>query len=300
MNRIAWKRLSVFVLPVLSVASLLLGLAACGGGGGSSSPPKTMVEAERDQTRITPSGDRYGSLAMSSRGSWAFRSSTNSLSSARAAALAACTGDGCREVLWFRNACGALARSGDNTRNGVGWAVSELDAQSQANAACAKAGGSNCRIASTASGTAASYCIKGGSSPATGQASTITTLSSPTLPPTQYGALALGGNEASFAWAFRVGATAKEAEQSALNRCRDLLGRSCHAASFANACGAIARSECHRDQGCLRPGYGDGYGKTRAEAEAAAIRSCNQRGDGCRVDTSAQGEAGALCVGTAR
>lgn len=54
MNRIAWKKLSVFVLPVFSVASLLLGLAACGGGGGSSSPPKTMVEAERDQIRIVP------------------------------------------------------------------------------------------------------------------------------------------------------------------------------------------------------------------------------------------------------
>lgn len=55
MNRIAWKKLSVFVLPIFSVASLLLGLAACGGGGSSSTtPPKTMVEAERDQTRIVP------------------------------------------------------------------------------------------------------------------------------------------------------------------------------------------------------------------------------------------------------
>ena len=152
MNRNMSKGLSVLVCGLA-----LLGLAACGGGGGG------------DPTPTKP--DRYGSLVINNVYG-AGLASGGSRTSARNAALAICSGN-CREVLWFRNACGALAESGDGNRAGAGWGTSKTAAETNAISACRVAGGENCRVSTGSDGSPYSNCYTGGSSRAAGQASTI-------------------------------------------------------------------------------------------------------------------------------
>ncbi len=172
MNRNKSKGLSALVCGLA-----LLGLAACGGGGGGGNPAPTP----KQETRVmptptpTPSRDRYGSIAYGDNYAGAMRSG-DSRSSARNSALAGCSENGgtnCREVLWFRNACGAAAKSADGNRAGVAWASSKDDAHTKAIAACHASGGQNCTVVTGASGGTFSQCYTGGPSPATGQASTI-------------------------------------------------------------------------------------------------------------------------------
>lgn len=132
-------------LSVLVCGLALLGLAACGGGGGDPAPtPKQETRVMPTPTPTpTPSRDRYGSLAYGDNYAAAMRSG-DSRSSARNLALAGCSENGgtnCREVLWFRNACGAAAKSADGNRAGAAWASSKDDAHAKAIATCHASGG---------------------------------------------------------------------------------------------------------------------------------------------------------------
>ena len=181
MNWSVLKGLSVFVCGLA-----LLGLAACGGGGGDPAPKKNEVQVT---PAPTPKPDRYISYAVGRNYAWAIRTG-DSRSSTRTAAVAACLGFGgtnCREVLWVRNACGALAMNADRNRAGVEWGPSKTDASTKAIAACRAAGGQTCQINIASNGSSSATCYTGGSSPAAGQASAIAPRSSSTPAPTPGG-----------------------------------------------------------------------------------------------------------------
>ena len=97
---------------------------------------------------------RYGSIVFSQesggRYAWGMAWSYNSLSAARNRAVGECRrrgGRNCREIVWFRDACGALA-IGDNNGYGSGWGTSPSIAQRYAMSTCRSAN-RNCRIADT-------------------------------------------------------------------------------------------------------------------------------------------------------
>lgn len=165
-------------LAQLAVLGLALAvLAACGG-----STVRDLVEAV-----ITPDLNEYGSAAFRATTSrWGGYGIANNTSraEARADALSVCGSD-CQEVLWFRNACGAIAKSTDNTRGGAGWGTSESSAGEEAIAACSRAGGQGCRVATSSEGKPAILCAQAGSATPTGEAVRIPAKS--TQPGTQPG-----------------------------------------------------------------------------------------------------------------
>jgi len=93
------------------------------------------------------SAARYGSIAFSEdSGAWGYSHGYSSRSAAKGRALRACRarGDGCRIVVWFRNACGALAVGRGNVY-GWSWNTSRARARRRALAEC-RARTSGCRI----------------------------------------------------------------------------------------------------------------------------------------------------------
>lgn len=160
-------------LPALALCiASALALAACGGNG-IIDDIKMVIE---------PAEDRYGSIAMHiGLNGGASLEPGGSRTAARNSALASCRENhsNCQEVLWFRNACGALAYSADGSRAGAGWGEHGIHAEFMANTRCRAAGGENCSV------THSIECYTGGSSPAAGGASTIPALTagSPVDPP---------------------------------------------------------------------------------------------------------------------
>ncbi len=89
--------------------------------------------------------DKYGAIAYSEEtGHWGTAYDYSSQAAAEESALRRCGSAGCRIVLWFRNACGALAVGDDGTL-GWGWAGSRARAEVIALTECS-ARGSGCRI----------------------------------------------------------------------------------------------------------------------------------------------------------
>jgi Domain of unknown function (DUF4189) len=79
--------------------------------------------------------DYYGALAFSQdSGSDGYSIDYETRGRAEEEALQAC-GDNCEVVLWFKNACGALAVGTDNGY-GTGWASSRREAETIAKSAC--------------------------------------------------------------------------------------------------------------------------------------------------------------------
>ncbi len=132
---------------------------------------------------------------------------------------------------------------------------------------------------------------------------------------TQYSALYWGRvevsrNNWSYSWAFGSGTSASAAESDAKRQCESGFRGNCERKipGYANACGAIAVSEC--PEGCGSPAFGYGADRLRREAEDEAVRVCERgattaltRGT-CRVATgrerhSRQLTTGVQCVGTA-
>ena len=94
----------------------------------------------------------YGSIAFShkSGGGYAGGIAWNhgSLDKARRQAIEKCRGEGgqgCREVGWFRDACGAIA-IGDGNGYGTGWGETFGPAEEMAMAKCRGVGNANCRV----------------------------------------------------------------------------------------------------------------------------------------------------------
>ena len=288
-----------------AVAGLALtGLAACGGGGGGTGDMRiTLPEV-------------YTSLAVGESGGAAFEVS-DSLAGARNAALVSCgvTDDGCQEIMWFRNACGALAQSFDERIRGAGWAESEDDAERNAIVACNSVyvpGNQNCHVPTASDGSNFTVCNKGGSLSATGEVKPTAPFS-PLRPPNPalvipaYVSIAFGSSSGRWGWRIGWGASPQDAKDHAMHRCRNLLGltRGCGGDSIlgTDSCVAIARSEC-TTAACLRPAVGIATGNTRSEAMTAAVSECRSRiitpsnRDTCSVRTSPQGEGGVRCAGS--
>ena len=81
--------------------------------------------------------NNYGAIAYSpDAGSYGYSYDYRSRARAEAAAMSSCreTGHGCRVIIWFRNACGALATGPDGY--GSGWARSRRAAERKALRSC--------------------------------------------------------------------------------------------------------------------------------------------------------------------
>ena len=265
-------------LSVLVCGLALLGLAACGGGGGGDKKP---------EARIVPKADRHGaySIGVGYGGGFAVR---DSALSAVEAANASCEAvdTGCLFVLSFRNACGAVARSADNNRAGVGWDSSREDAQTKAIAACHASGGQNCRIATGTSGSPLSWCYTGGPSSATGIALPI--FRRLTAGADRYGVYAMGDGGGG---SFGAGDSRASARDNAVARCRGIVDDiNCREVLwFRNACGAVAHS-------ADRSRSGVGWGSSREDAQTKAIAACHASGgQNCRVATSSTGGTLSAC-----
>lgn len=92
--------------------------------------------------------DNYGAIAHSrSSGAWGYSYDYPSRSVAENRAMAECRarGRGCEVVVWFRNACGALAVASGGAR-GWGWAGSRGEAESIALDYCRQYGGGDCEV----------------------------------------------------------------------------------------------------------------------------------------------------------
>jgi hypothetical protein len=80
--------------------------------------------------------DYYAAIAFSQRsGNYGYSNDYGTRRSAEREALERCGGDDCTVVLWFRNACGALA-TGDDNGYGTGWATTRGEAEEIATSSC--------------------------------------------------------------------------------------------------------------------------------------------------------------------
>ncbi len=96
------------------------------------------------QTALAAAQDNYGAIAFSTgSGAHGWANDYGSRGGAENAALSQC-GRGCRVVIWFKNACGALATASDNSY-GTGWSGSRRAAEAIALRNCNERGG-GCRI----------------------------------------------------------------------------------------------------------------------------------------------------------
>ncbi len=89
--------------------------------------------------------DHYGAIAYSTdSGRYGYSYDYDSRAAAEERAVSECNDSSCTAVLWFRNACGALA-TGDGHAYGTGWASDRSEAENTAMSYCNK-NGTNCSI----------------------------------------------------------------------------------------------------------------------------------------------------------
>jgi len=94
---------------------------------------------------VAKADDNYGAIAYSQDdGSYGYSSDYSSQATAEREALSQCSGRNCSVVLWFKNACGALA-TGSGNGYGTGWASSRSEAEDIAMSNCNK-NASRCSI----------------------------------------------------------------------------------------------------------------------------------------------------------
>jgi hypothetical protein len=93
----------------------------------------------------TAAADNFGAIAYSPQiGTFGYAYDHDSRGEAEEHALQEC-GRACEIVLWFKNACGALAKGGDKGY-GVGWASSRREAEGIAMSHC-RENSSGCSVA---------------------------------------------------------------------------------------------------------------------------------------------------------
>lgn len=85
--------------------------------------------------------DNFGAIATSDSGAWGYGYDYPSRAQAERAALEECGDADCRVQVWFKNACGAVAKDGTNL--GWGWAGSRQEAEANAMSEC---GTGACRV----------------------------------------------------------------------------------------------------------------------------------------------------------
>ncbi|MFB2983791.1 DUF4189 domain-containing protein [Microseira sp. BLCC-F43] len=74
--------------------------------------------------------DNYGAIATSDSGAWGYGYNYPTRAQAERAALEECGEAGCEIQVWFKNACGAVAKDGTN----LGWAWAQSREEAEANA----------------------------------------------------------------------------------------------------------------------------------------------------------------------
>ena len=95
---------------------------------------------------------QFGAIAFSERtGAWGWSSGYDSRGEAERRALGECVARGgpCVVATWFRDACGALAKSPDNGWGGE-WGNSVSEAQSKAMSRCVAEGNRGCQVIESA------------------------------------------------------------------------------------------------------------------------------------------------------
>jgi Domain of unknown function (DUF4189) len=92
------------------------------------------------------SAPSYGAIAYSaSSGAYGFSEKYGNRVQAESRALSECGKGDCTVATWYFNSCGALATSGNGAWGGA-QGSSERSARAQAQARCAKEGGTNCAV----------------------------------------------------------------------------------------------------------------------------------------------------------
>lgn len=105
----------------------------------------TVLLAIPSWSTAAAADDNYGAIAFSQAGgNYGYSYDYGSRAGAEQEALNRCNASDCAVVLWFMNACGALA-SGDDNGYGTGWAPSRSAAENIAMSNCRNES-TNCRI----------------------------------------------------------------------------------------------------------------------------------------------------------
>ncbi len=123
--------------------------------------PSPVPTAQNNQSpRPTPpapeppnTGDLFGAIAYNNEdGSYGYGFNFPDRAGAEARAIQECEqaarGKPCKVLVWFRNACGALAKDGRNNA-GSGWGETQELAQKEAVASCRTVGGADCAVVET-------------------------------------------------------------------------------------------------------------------------------------------------------
>jgi serine/threonine-protein kinase len=123
----------------------------------TTSPSESEVSpsptTQNNQSPRPSTGDLFGAIAYNSEdGSYGYGYNFPDRASAEARAIRECErasqGKACEVLVWFQNACGALARDGRNNA-GSGWGETRELAQKEAVASCRSIGGSDCAVVET-------------------------------------------------------------------------------------------------------------------------------------------------------
>lgn len=93
-----------------------------------------VLLAEGLTASVALAADNYGAIATSSSGAYGYSYDYPTRAQAERRALQECGQAGCRVRVWFRNACGAVAR--DRSNLGWAWASTREQAEAQAVSKC--------------------------------------------------------------------------------------------------------------------------------------------------------------------
>ena len=93
-----------------------------------------LLATEGIMAGVALADDNYGAIATSSSGAWGYAYDYSSRQAAENAALQQCGESGCKVQVWFKNACGAVAKDGTNL--GWGWALTREQAEANALSYC--------------------------------------------------------------------------------------------------------------------------------------------------------------------
>lgn len=107
-----------------------------------------LVFTEGLMAGVALAADNFGAIATSDSGAYGYAYDYPTREQAESAALQECGDQGCRVQVWFKNACGAVAKDGENL--GWGWASSREQAEANAMSEC---GTGACKVVSWACNT---------------------------------------------------------------------------------------------------------------------------------------------------
>ncbi|MBE9224978.1 DUF4189 domain-containing protein [Phormidium sp. LEGE 05292] len=93
-----------------------------------------LVFAEGLMAGVALAADNFGAIATSDSGAYGYAYDYPTQEQAERAALEKCGEEGCQIQVWFKNACGAVAK--DDEHLGWGWAGTRAQAEANAVSQC--------------------------------------------------------------------------------------------------------------------------------------------------------------------